>query len=268
MKLLVIIANHILKPEWCTNIRSINNNIKTDDIEIDYCGISNQDDFHVFEHIITFKYKIINTKHQFSKICDFITLFKSQLNYDWFMKIRPEVLLLDKLSFDGLSLLAINARAREYNGPLEIKYGMSVNGKGIWENIGDCYYDTYEHDIILDDMIYLFHKTVVDLNGFDTLIHDLPLFEHESFHTMTFNKRNIRLNVIGINLCFTKYDTYSGHINMPPVIKKGSEKVISTHYDSMNSSISINTTPHYDVLLSPKSVTKKSRPMFRRFFKK
>jgi len=212
MKLLIIISNHIFDKAWCDNIKILNDYMKNNCIEIDYCGISNQNDFDIYETIIQFKYKIINTKKQLSKICDFITEYKSQLDYDWYMKIRSEVKLFDIDFFHMLSENAINARARVYNGPKKIKYGISVNGEGPWKNIGDCHYADSEHNIILDDMIYIFHKNIVEKNAFEKIT---PLqYECEWEHSFLFNQRQIQLNVIGINLCLTKYDAFSGNINM------------------------------------------------------
>lgn len=264
MRLLVIISNHIFKPEWCDNIKSIHNHIKLDDIEIDYCGISNQDDFNVFEHIITFKYKIINTKYQLSKICDFISLYKSQLNYDWFMKIRPDILLLDNIQFNKLSDISINARARVYNGPSIIQYGMSINGKGCWENIGDCSYDTYEHDIILDDALYIFHKNVVELNAFEIMKPHTQLYEREYDHKVKFNERNIKLNVIGINLCLTKYNAYSGNINMPPILFNQQHNVTEIEdISETQTKIPIQTT----IINTSHPNSKRRKPqIFRRYF--
>ena len=130
------------------------------------------------------------------------------------MKIRPEVKLLDTISFDILSKNAINARARVYNGPLKIKYDISVNGEGCWRNIGDCNYDDYEHDIVLDDMLYIFHKNIVLQNAFDKISSTITEPQHEWMHRDTFTKRNISLNVVGIHLCFTKNNTISGNINL------------------------------------------------------
>ncbi len=183
------------------------------DMEVDYCGISNNDDFHNYESIIPFKYKIVNTKRQFSKICDFITDKKSELDYDWYMKIRPEVKLLEQINFDILSKNAVNARARIYHGPKKIKYGMSVNGEGIWKNIGDCYYSEHEHNISLDDMLFIFHKNILHMNAFEKLEPKL-MYENEGFQTNVYNIRKIPLNVIGIYLEFTKNNTFSGDINM------------------------------------------------------
>jgi hypothetical protein len=186
--------------------------MKNNDIEYDYCGISSQNDFDIYETIIQFKYKIINTKKQLSKICDFITEYKSELDYDWYMKIRPEIKLLDNIDFRMLADNAINARARVYNGPRNIEYGMSVNGEGCWKNIGDCHYADNEHNIILDDMLYIFHKNIVQNNAFEII--PTMSTEHEWDHTRVFNERKIRLNVIGINLLMTKYSCFSGNINM------------------------------------------------------
>ena len=170
-------------------------------------------DFYIYENIIQFKYKIINTNKQLSKMCDFITEYKSELDYDWYMKIRPEIKLFDIIGFRMLSENAINARARVYNGPRKIEYGMSINGEGIWKNIGDCHYADNEHNIVLDDALYIFHKNIVQNNGFEIVPTSIPL-ENEWGHTHVFNERNIPLNVIGINLCITKYGCFSGNINM------------------------------------------------------
>ena len=213
MKLLIILSNHIFDKKWSNNIICLNDYMKNNDIEYDYCGISNQNDFDVYETIIQFKYKIINTKKQLSKICDFITEYKSQLDYDWYMKIRPDIKLLDNIDFNLLSNDAINARARVYNGPRQIKYGMSINGEGIWQNIGECHYSNNEHNIVLDDMLYIFHKNIVQNNAFEP-VSTLIEREHEWAHTLIFNERKIKLNVIGINVCLTKYNCFSGNINM------------------------------------------------------
>jgi len=198
--------------KWCNNIQLLNDYMKLQDMEVDYCGISNQDDFHNYENIISFKYKIVNPKLQFSKICDFITDYKPFLDYDWYMKFRPDIKLLENINFNILSINAINARARVYYGPRKIKYGMSVNGEGCWANIGDCFYDVSEHDIILDDMLFIFHKNILQTNTFNK-IKQAGYIENEWFQTAIFNNHNIHLNVIGYNLMNTKYGGFSGNTN-------------------------------------------------------
>ena len=206
--------------------------IKHSGMDVDYCGISNQDDFYNYESIIQFKYKIIDTAKQLSKICNFITDYKTELDYDWYMKIRPDIKLLDNINFDTgtgdgtgdgdgkvpiLSKNAINGRARIYNGPSKIKYGMSINGE-------DCFYSDHEHNILIDDQIYIFHNNVVQQNAFNKIDPNMsyenawnktaPDLQSEPAHTEIFNNRNISLNIIGINCLMSKYHVFSGHINM------------------------------------------------------
>jgi hypothetical protein len=187
------------------------------DMDVEYCGISNQDDFHTYETIIPFTYKIINTKQQFSKICDFITAHKSELDYDWYMKIRPDIKLLEQIPFSILSDNAINARARVYFGPKKIKHGMSINGEGYWKHVGDCAYGNIEHYVVLDDMLFIFHKNVLQMGAFEKIEPFSGWWgarELEWTQAKIFKERNISLNVIGLHLECTKHHTFSGHVNM------------------------------------------------------
>lgn len=244
MKLLIIIVSHDFDVKYINNIvtfKKLFENVP-DDIEIDYCGISNGDNFHNYENIITFKYKIINGNKQFTKLCDFITNYYNDLNYDWYVKIRPDIFVIEPIDFRTLSDNAINARARCYTGPKTIKYGMTVNGEGIWKNIGDCHYNDNETYVILDDQIFIFHNNVIKMGAFnrekecnmtnsvlnffainlnainlilkDNLFYRLSNIENEWTMTRELCERNIGLNVIGINVILTKYGTYSGHLNM------------------------------------------------------
>jgi hypothetical protein len=213
MKILVIICSNEMSGHNIDNIKIMNDYFKNDNANIvEYCGISNSDDFANYESIISFKYKIINSKFQLSKICDFITEYKNTLNYDWYIKIRPDLRLFEKINFEILSDTKINGRARVYTGPQKILYGMSINGDGIWKNTGDCYYDDSEKEIILDDMIYIFHHNVILMNAFEKFDSNEP--ENEWVHTNLWKCRNINLNVIGINLQNTKHYAYSGNVNI------------------------------------------------------
>lgn len=180
---------------------------------VDYCGISSKDDFKNYESIINFKYKIINTKKQLSKICDFISEYKNSLNYDWYIKIRPDIKLIEPINFKKLCDKSINARARFYDGPKSIMYGMSINGDGPWKNIGNCFYSEYEKDIILDDMLYIFHNNVIINGGFDNNI-IIDDYQMEWTHTKFWKSNNINLNVIGIFMENTSYNAFSGHLNI------------------------------------------------------
>ncbi len=216
MKILIIIAGNFFGKEHIENIQILDNYMKQNGT-IEYCGISSNDDFSVFEDTIQFKYKIINGKLQLSKICDFISEYKEILDHDWYMKIRPDIKLLDNISFDLLSENAINSRARIYYGPKRIKYGNALNGEGPWKYINDCVYRDIEEDIHPDDMLYIFHKNIMKTCAFDTLP-IRPIInrrdEHETFHKNVFTSRGIKMNVIGINLCNTTHGTYSGDVNM------------------------------------------------------
>lgn len=211
MKVLIIICGDTFHVNDSDNIKILNDYINSSNIEVDYCGISSNNDFSNYEHVISFKYKILNTSYQLTKICDFITDYKSELDYDWYIKIRPDIKLLENINFHMLSENSINARARVYNGPFQIKYGMSVNGEGCWSNIGQRQYADTEHNIILDDQLYIFHKNVIENNGFDKIDKNNRGHQHETFHTEIFNDRKIPLNVIGIYVCFTKYNVFSGN---------------------------------------------------------
>ena len=218
MKILIIISGSFFGKEHIENIQILDNYMKQNGT-IEYCGISSNDDFSVFEDTIQFKYKIISTKQQLSKICDFITEYKEALDHDWYIKIRPDIKILDNISFDLLSKDAINSRARIYWGPKRIKYGNSINGEGPWKNINDCEYKDIEEYVFPDDMLYIFHKNIIKTCAFDTLpIRPFSTLqedgEHERFHRNVFMSRGIKMNVIGINLCNTTHGAYSGDINM------------------------------------------------------
>ena len=159
-KILVIISNHEFKPGFSPNIVILRDFMKQSGYEVDYAGLSNSDDFKNYEDIITFKYKEVNPRKQFNKMCDFITKYPN-LNYDWYMKIRPDIKLLAPLKFEDCSVDAINSKAREYHGPRTIPYGFSAGGEGDTSNQADMYsFSPEEHDVILDESIYIFTKKI------------------------------------------------------------------------------------------------------------
>lgn len=219
MKILVMLAAHEMNPLYISNIEILNNylnNNKSENNIVDYCGISNTDDFSNYESIIKFKYKIINQKRALSKVCDFITKMtefgcKNKLDYDWYIKMRPDFKLLEPINFDILSDSSINARARVYRGPQRVKYGMSINGKGAHSNVGCCYYDNSEKELILDDCVYIFHNNIIQFGAFDPINSDGH--EDEWFHTGIWRSRYISLKLIGINTICLKHDLEPGHVN-------------------------------------------------------
>ncbi len=225
MKILVIIASHELNSSYLENIITLQNYLSIyEKSTIDYCGISNNDDFSNYESAITFKYKIIDANQQLTKICNFIDTYKNELDYDWYIKIRPDIQLLEPILFHKMVDNAINARARVYRGPKKIQYGMSINGEGPHKYVGDCHFNIIENEIVLDDQFYIFNKKCVDAGAFN--VFKLNIIEwydprngnyksqNEWFHTNCWKSRNIPLNVIGINLNFMKINQFSGNINM------------------------------------------------------
>jgi hypothetical protein len=114
MKILYIITGnwgldiaHVSNIETLRNLNLSNNFI--------VAAISCNDDFHNYEHIIDFKYKlIVNNTKILSRLTKFIFKYKNQFEYDWFIRIRPEVELLESLDFSKMCQQSINARARVY----------------------------------------------------------------------------------------------------------------------------------------------------------
>lgn len=215
MRILVLLCSNEMNVCNLLNIDVLNCYVKElqKDHIVDYCGISSKNDFINYETIISFKYKIINPRKQYTKICDFIKTHKDDCNYDYYIKTRPEIKLLEQINFDMLSDTAINARARVYRGPQTIKYGMSVNGKGPWEKIGDCTHDVCEKELILDDMFYIFHNNVIKQGAFKSGLYN-DNDEHEWFHTLRWKECKIDLKIIGIRIEFTRHNALSGDLNM------------------------------------------------------
>jgi hypothetical protein len=184
---------------------------KEPNTHVDYCVISSRDDFHVVSDIIPIKYKVINTKRQFNKVCDFITDHKEVLDYHWYIKTRPDLELLEPIPFDQCLENAVNARAREYKGPKQVKYGMSVGGQGAWKDTLGYSFFPIEKEVVLDDQLYVFGQSVVTQGAFNTVDEEALKWE-ERFQSSTWKTRGIPLNVIGINMCLRKYGCFSGDL--------------------------------------------------------
>ena len=64
-------------------------------------------------------------------------------------------------------------------------------------------------------MIYIFHKNIIQKGAFEKIPPTPPdTNENEWFHSNIFTERNIKMNVIGINMYNTKLEVYSGNINI------------------------------------------------------
>jgi hypothetical protein len=200
MKILVILTSNKMDKLFIPNIINLKEKMEvlSFDNEIDYAGISSENDFINYEEYITFKYKSINSKKQISKLNDFLSTCNLD-NYDWYIKIRPEVFLNETINLKNLLPNSINGRARKYQGTRKIKYGLSVGGKGPWSNIRDVRVNNKEI-IELDDQIFIFDNNVLKLGAFYNVNLNGYELQNETTQTGIWLSKRINLNVIGINM--------------------------------------------------------------------
>ena len=223
MKILVIIITGGDTKPYVTNLYSLISYMKEKYSEstVDYACITSLASDQ-YDDIIEFKYREIDSSMQLSKMCNFISKYSDQLQYDWFIKIRPEIELLSKIDIETLSTDHIHARAREYRGPRQILFGNSLSGEGEHNHINDSTYSNIEDILTLDDQVYLFHKNIIDLGGFSPFKSLLGELEREWTHLHCWRSRDIKMNIIGIDAIFkrnnTDGNTYayrkSGNINI------------------------------------------------------
>ena len=197
---------------------------------VDIAGISSKDDFSNYSDLLDFKYKYINPKLQMAKMCDFISDNKDTLNYDWFLRTRPgeELLDFDCINFESLPKDAVSARARVYAGPFTGNYSCSVGGEGNYKDTKACLYKPTLEQIVLNNDVYILHKTAIDNGAFSKLTNDEENWgeeanrnsQNEWFFSHTLTSRRIKLNILGINLRHTQKSIgrtiYSGNIENTP----------------------------------------------------
>lgn len=194
-------------------------------------------------------HKLISDEPQYSKVCNLLDKIGYN-NYDWYIKLRPEIGILERIDLDKLesySKKSINSRARHYMGPkINIKYGVSIsNVEFLKAQNGDKKLDNwntndfkYNHTKICapDDQIYIFHKNIAQkafrkidlkslLNGnlldnteFDSIEMYKVLIREayrqcENFHRFIWMSRGIDINIIGLNVIFKGW-IYSGDLNI------------------------------------------------------
>lgn len=229
MKILVIITTGGNLEEYIDSIITFRDFIckNYSNCMVDYACISSSYNFDPLEGVLSLKYKEVNPKRQLSKLCDFITKYKEELTYDWFIKTRPEIHLNRVVDLFSLSLNSIHARAREYKGPKKILFGTSTGGSGFHRNDKGSEYSDIEETIVLDDQFYIFHREVIDLDAFLPFEPDhvpewyianniMCKWEHEWLHSNCWKSRNIQMNVIGIDIVFERACgayTSSGNLN-------------------------------------------------------
>ena len=206
MKILIILCSEKMDTKYLSNIEILKtymNDFKVKGDTVDYAGISCEDDFSNYETAITFKYKMVNLKKQLTKVCEFVESNIDSFDYDWYIKFRPDIKLLQQIDFSILSDTAINSRARLYVGPKSVKYGCSVGGEGCYKEFKGSFYNPDEKVLVLDDMVYIFHNNVIRVFINNQAYNDER--QDEYFHTRYWMSKHVALNLIGINLDFTKH---------------------------------------------------------------
>jgi hypothetical protein len=233
-KILFILTGAVMDARYVVNIHILNDYIKqlSTRFIVHVACISGKDDFDIFEDILPFTYKVISPRKQLDKICDFVSSCTE--SYDWYVKIRAEVRLLEQLDFDSFCPNSINARARVYNGPLQIKHGAAVGGDGYLNYVHAMHYSPELKEIILDDQLYIFHRRVVEKGVFAPITDEErarkewyighPL-QHEWFHTGVWKHRHIPLNLtpLYVNFGHSGRNGISAHLNLPPCPHPASE---------------------------------------------
>jgi len=233
-KILFMLTGAMMDTRYVVNIHILNDYIKKLSTRyiVDVACISGKDDFEVFEDILPFKYKVINTRKQLDKICDFVSSCTE--SYDWYVKIRAEVKLLEQLDFDSFCPNSINARARVYNGPLQIKHGAAVGGDGYLDYVHAFHYSPELKEIILDEMLFIFHRNLVEKGKFAPITdeeRDTKEWyigspgQHEWFHTGVWKHRQIPFNLTSLYVDFTHSGRHciSANLNLPPCPHAASE---------------------------------------------
>jgi hypothetical protein len=199
---------------YIKNIITLKEFMKNDNNSIDYAGISSYDDFQKYESIIPFKYKVVDNNLQLTKVCNFINNNKETLDYDWYIKYRPELKLLHKINFQELCSNSINCRAWSYKGPKKILFGTSTDYT--YSSISE-----EEGEIVVDDQLYIFNNNIIEMDSFnkdkfiDTIKYrDNLKTENESTHTLFWKSKNVKINIISLDMIFTRTNYRSGHINI------------------------------------------------------
>ena len=165
------------------------------------------------------KYKYLSPNLQFNKMCDFL----NQLNerYDWYIKSRPEIEMLENFDLQKLEQCFSNSiNSRFYK--LNLK-NSNIDRKSIINNtynLIELYNDILNNkiELYIDDQIYIFDDKVRDI-AFKKInneeLYNLNLNnrkrEDEVFHTLMFINRNVKLQTINIKANMLKYVEIDGN---------------------------------------------------------
>jgi len=206
-RVLVVIISHSYHSAFDANLRSWDKLFPG--TTTDYAAVlseNNKEDFINIERAlgIPLKYRMCVADKQIHKLWQFISS-NDLTEYDWFVKMRPEMRLLDTIPLSDCIPDKFNGRARVYRGPKHVKHGMSVMGPGCWGLIvSDYSYNEHEVEVVMDDQMFMFDRAVVSSGVFGEIdIQNTHWPEHNMTKILT--KHGVQLSVIGLNV--ELYDT-------------------------------------------------------------
>jgi hypothetical protein len=97
------------------------------------------------------------------------------------------------------------------------------------------HYSPVHEELIVDEMLYIFHRNLVEKGAFAPLTSEergrrewyitSPGKQHEWFHTGVWNHRKIPLHLTSLYVDFTHHGAHciSAHLNLPPCPYTASE---------------------------------------------
>jgi len=253
-KVLLIFVSGNTRNDESNNMVTIKQNIidplKQQNCIVNIAFVTSEQLYYDYENILgDITHTLISDEPQYSKVCNLLDIIGYN-NYDWYIKLRPEIGMLETINLDKLnsySKTAINSRIRHYIGPkINIKYGVSISNEEILKaqngdkNLDNCKTNDFKlNDTIIqspDDQIYIFHKNIAQqafqklnlnslLNGnlLDNTVYDsIEMYriligeayrQCEGFHRFIWMARGIDINIIGLNVIFKNW-IYSGDLNI------------------------------------------------------
>ena len=173
-KILIIFVSRDIPSSQNKNLLTIKNNLidtlKNDNTIVDLCSVLSNPNIDISSKSILgdFKYEFINPEPPLRKLCSIFNTIKYD-EYDWYIRIRPDINLLEKITHEKLESLSkekINTRCRGYEGPhINLPYGCSIpNIRIAPAGLKECYnyikYNDKYININPDSMLFFFHKTI------------------------------------------------------------------------------------------------------------
>ena len=173
-KILVIFISRDIK-DSDNNLLTIKKNLidslKNDNTIVDLCSVLSQQEINntSYKNILgNFKYEFINNEPQLRKLCSIFNTINYD-DYDWYIKVRPEINLLETITHEKLETFSkekVNTRCRGYYGPhINLPYGCSIqNIRTAPHNVKEYYnYKKYNDKYTIinpDDQMFFFHKNI------------------------------------------------------------------------------------------------------------